>query len=452
MSLRCKNHPDREAKRKCYYCKSPLCSDCQVTVAHHIYCSKQCYWKYLVSFSVSKMKQFFTLAINFLKKKNLLNFRTLFDIVLFFLIIVSIKLVLDAKHDLKSLQKQQQEISLETKTFSIDSLAQKIDTLTVFSPPPSIMVLKNRFSIEGETEENRIISLSCDGKLLEAKVAKGRSFSFDNVLAHPGQNHFIVRSMDEQGHHILMEEIKFFFGKPSLSYLARDFVRGSLNQSQIALTFDGGYLDNAASDILNILKQENIKATFFLTGIFLRKYPDVVKQMVAEGHEIGNHTWTHPHLTTFAQNHKHITLNNITPEFIQQELLRTAELFKLVTNKQMAPLWRAPYGEHNEEIRLWAAQAGFRHVGWTMGRNWEEGMDTMDWVADKNSSAYHSADEIADKILSFGSDSQFGANGTIILMHLGTLRTDDYPHDKLPMIIDQLKKRGYIFVKLSDML
>ena len=102
--------------------------------------------------------------------------------------------------------------------------------------------------------------------------------------------------------------------------------------------------------------------------------------------------------------------------------MRTAELYKAVTGKEMNKLWRAPYGEHNYEIRQWAAEVGYRHIGWTVGKNWEEGMDTMDWVADKNSPAYHSADEVVEKILAFGNGNKEGANGTIILMHLGTTR------------------------------
>ena len=79
-------------------------------------------------------------------------------------------------------------------------------------------------------------------------------------------------------------------------------------------------------------------------------------------------------------------------------------------------------------------------------------MDTMDWVADKNSKAYHSADEIAQKILKYAENKETGANGVIILMHLGTNRTDDFPHKRLPEIISGLKKKGYETVKISEML
>jgi peptidoglycan/xylan/chitin deacetylase (PgdA/CDA1 family) len=79
-------------------------------------------------------------------------------------------------------------------------------------------------------------------------------------------------------------------------------------------------------------------------------------------------------------------------------------------------------------------------------------MDTLDWVTDKSAKTYHSADEIAEKILSFGERELYGANGAIILMHLGSERNDDYPHLKLPQIIQQFKARGYQFVTIPEML
>jgi peptidoglycan/xylan/chitin deacetylase (PgdA/CDA1 family) len=79
-------------------------------------------------------------------------------------------------------------------------------------------------------------------------------------------------------------------------------------------------------------------------------------------------------------------------------------------------------------------------------------MDTMDWVTDKNSSAYHTADEIVQKILNYENGRKHGTNGAIILMHLGTHRTEDFPHKKLPEIIQGLRDRGYELVKVTEMM
>ncbi|MFQ5709444.1 MAG: polysaccharide deacetylase family protein, partial [bacterium] len=165
-----------------------------------------------------------------------------------------------------------------------------------------------------------------------------------------------------------------------------------------------------------------------------------------------NHTWDHPHLTTFAENKLQETRPEVTREFLQDELRKTAAAFMAATGQQMAPYWRAPYGEQNQEIREWAAELGYQHVEWTLGRDWKSTMDTMDWVADTTSPAYRSADEILDKILNYGNGSNHGANGCIVLMHLGTLRNGDFPHKKLPQIIDGLQARGYELVTITELL
>lgn len=363
--------------------------------------------------------------------------------------IVSILKVQQLRRDVNSLRTPASAIdSIKT----VEDIARNLDTLEVMSPPSNAMIVRNQFDIEGKADDNRVITLSANGKLIETTLVKNGLFSFKNISAKPGLNQFVVRSFNEDGTSILIEEIKFTYGLPTLSFLERDFPRGNVDQKLIALTFDGDYLDNITAEILDILKAEGVRCTIFLTGRYMRRYGDLVNRMVADGHIIGNHTWTHPHLTAFEQTRHHTTLPGITEQLVQQELLKTAELFHQVTSKPMSPYWRAPYGEHNAEIRRWAAAAGFRHIGWTIGKSWDDGMDTLDWVADKSAKTYHSADEIAEKILSFGERENYGANGAIILMHLGSERIDDYPHLKLPHIIQQYKARGYQFVTIPEML
>jgi len=137
---------------------------------------------------------------------------------------------------------------------------------------------------------------------------------------------------------------------------------------------------------------------------------------------------------------------------VQSELLKTAQLFEKVTGRKMAPLWRAPFGEHNLQIRQWAAEIGFRHVGWTIGYGNGESMDTMDWVADTTAANYHSSKEILQKILSFGNSSQLAANGSIALMHLGSNRSADPAHKIIPALIDSLRARGYELVMASELM
>jgi peptidoglycan/xylan/chitin deacetylase (PgdA/CDA1 family) len=463
METVCKNHPDRVAKRKCYTCKESICSECQIQKSHHIFCSQSCYRTYIINkISSSQTEQ---LILVKLKKVLYLLWSKiektpgylLTTSILAIGLILSIVISIFSIHRVQTLQNKIDNIDrgntwVVDSTRSVADIANDIDTLTILSPPANAMIIRNRFDIEGQAEDNRVVTLSANGKLIQTTLVDKGIFSFKNIEAKPGDNHFVIRSISEDGSNIIIEEIKFKYGKPTPSFLARDFSRGSLVEKKIALTFDGDYLNNVTGEILDILKKENVKCTMFLTGRYMRRYADMVKRIIAEGHEVGNHSWTHPHLTTFEENHLHQTLPDVTQEVVQQELLKTAELFRQITGKQMAPYWRAPYGEHNAEIRNWAAAAGFRHVGWTVGRNWEDGMDTLDWVADTTATIYHSADEIAEKILSFARNNSYGANGVVILMHLGTQRNDDYPHLKLPFIIQQLKEMGYQFVTISEML
>ncbi len=227
--------------------------------------------------------------------------------------------------------------------------------------------------------------------------------------------------------------------------------RGSINSMEVALTFDGGNDAGEAEEILHILRARGTKTTIFLTGEFIRRHPAMVKRMLEDGHEIGNHTMTHPHLTTYTTNFKHHTMPSVTREFIEEELKETERLFHHLTGRKMAPLWRAPYGEINDEILGWAHELGYIHVGWTTNYRKRETLDSLDWVKDPSSRFYLTADEIKERILNFGKEDH-GLRGGIILMHLDTGRKKDRASERLGDIIDTLKEEGYRFVKVSELL
>ena len=194
-----------------------------------------------------------------------------------------------------------------------------------------------------------------------------------------------------------------------------------------------------------------VRATIFLTGQYITRYPDLVRRMIRDRHEIGNHTFSHPHLTTFGVNHRQDTLPGVTKEFVQGELRRVARLFEEVAEIPMSPYWRAPYGEHNPEIRRWAAEIGYLHVGWTRDQAAGEDLDTRDWVADPHSPIYYRAEEVRERILNFGRGTTTQANGGIILLHLGTQRRQDRIDGELQAIIDGLRTQGYHLVTVSEL-
>ncbi|RKZ24538.1 hypothetical protein DRQ20_06925 [bacterium] len=205
-----------------------------------------------------------------------------------------------------------------------------------------------------------------------------------------------------------------------------------------ALTFDGDYHANLADDILRILREKNVKATFFLTGRFMKLYPEVVKRIVEEGHEVGNHTTHHPHLTEFEKTRRQKTLPGVTPGFLYDELYETERIFMKLTGKPIARLWRAPYGEENREIVNWTRRLGYWEIRWTY--------DTIDWLDDTLSPKYMTSKEMLEFLLSRD------LSGSIILMHVGSLRKKDFPTEMLPELIDSLRARGIEPVPVSTLL
>ncbi|MBN1578142.1 MAG: polysaccharide deacetylase family protein [Chitinispirillaceae bacterium] len=231
------------------------------------------------------------------------------------------------------------------------------------------------------------------------------------------------------------------------------FANGPADRPTVSLTFDGGSLANIADAVLDTLASRSVTATMFLTGEFIRKYPDLIRRIVAEGHECGNHTFKHPHLTRYAVDRTATTLPSVSEPVLCDQLFRTERIFLTITGTRLAPLWRAPYGEFNREICRWAYEAGYLHIGWRQGRTWREGLDSNDWVPDPETPGYHTPEELIDKVATLARQQPCGINGGILLFHLGTERkkTEDRVHTVLGTLIDTLREKGYRIVPVSRM-
>jgi peptidoglycan/xylan/chitin deacetylase (PgdA/CDA1 family) len=233
--------------------------------------------------------------------------------------------------------------------------------------------------------------------------------------------------------------------------LGDDLSRGHPDTGTVAITFDGGSYGNAATRILDALAKRDLKATFFLTGEFMNRYPEITRRIATEGHEVGNHMFSHPHLTTFAKNLRQETLPGVTRELVLDELAKNEELFFSLTGNEMVKLWRAPYGEQNETIRKWAGKEGYRHVSWTYDPKTRKSLDGLDWVSDRDSALYLSSDQIINKILSFD-ETEIGLAGGIVLLHLGSERSTDPFYPKLGRLLDRLQEKGYKVGSVGDLL
>ena len=186
----------------------------------------------------------------------------------------------------------------------------------------------------------------------------------------------------------------------------------------IALTFDDGPNAYVTAQVLDILKRENIPATFFVVGNKLDNTAFLLRRMVAEGHEIGNHTYTHSPIT-WLSNKK-----------LADELRKTSKLITKYAG-QKVNLFRPPHGRRNYQKLKVVAERGYDTVLWTVNAD--------DFY--KTGRGMRSAKSIANKVIR----GVYG--GDIILMHDNSQEIIE----ALPMIIKNLKRRGFYFVTISKM-
>lgn len=196
---------------------------------------------------------------------------------------------------------------------------------------------------------------------------------------------------------------------------------------KIALTFDDGPDPEWTPKILDILKEKHVPATFFVIGANAEAYPDLVQRELAEGHEIGSHTFTHPNLS-------------VTPdEAVKLELNATQRLFEALTGRSLR-LFRPPYlgdaepTDADEIVPVKIAQdMGYITVG--------EHVDPVDW-------AQPGADQIVSRTIDQSEDNSDDIPRNIVLLHdAGGDRAQTIA--ALPRLIDALRADGYTFVPVS---
>lgn len=183
----------------------------------------------------------------------------------------------------------------------------------------------------------------------------------------------------------------------------------------IAITFDDGPHPELTPRLLDILKQRGIKATFYLIGKNVDAYPEIVRRMVAEGHEVGNHSYNHPALT------------RLSPTKVAQEVKKTQEAIQRATGIVPRSI-RPPYGATNSRLnQRFLEEFGLITILWSV--------DPLDWK-------YRNANRIASHIL------QHTRPGDIILAH------DIHPSTlaAMPATLDGLLAKGYRFVTVSELL
>ncbi|MCM3783831.1 polysaccharide deacetylase family protein [Neobacillus mesonae] len=198
------------------------------------------------------------------------------------------------------------------------------------------------------------------------------------------------------------------------------FLTNGPSVKKIALTFDDVPDPRFTPQVLDILKKYGVKATFFVNGHRIDKFPDLFKRIYNEGHAIGNHSYSHP-------NFNRLTLG----EFVS-EIQRTEQAVSRITGF-IPKLIRPPYGEITEEQLKWAVEHDYRIVNWNV--------DSLDWKG-------ISKNEVVQNIM-----SQI-TPGAIILQHAGGGVGSDLTGtiEALPEIITKLRSEGYEFVTVPELL
>ncbi|WP_019120635.1 polysaccharide deacetylase family protein [Brevibacillus massiliensis] len=188
---------------------------------------------------------------------------------------------------------------------------------------------------------------------------------------------------------------------------------------EAALTFDDGPDQTWTPQILDILSAYRVKATFMCVGTQIRSHPHVLKRIFAEGHIIGNHSWSHPDLT------------KISPDQVREQVEQTsAEIYRLTGARPC--LFRPPYGELNPEVIQILASLDQKIILWSV--------DSRDWTG-------ISGRQVAATVL------RETAPGGIILQHcFGGRRGLANTVRALPQIIVRLREQGYRFRSVSGLL
>ncbi len=195
----------------------------------------------------------------------------------------------------------------------------------------------------------------------------------------------------------------------------RVFSHGEPGKCRVALTFDDGPDPKLTTRILDILKENGVRATFFVVGKNAERYPALIDRIIAEGHEIGNHTYSHKYLGKAGA--------RLTEKEISECDARIFEHSEYCTK-----FFRPPGGIMNAEISNVCSAYGYDVLLWSI--------DTMDWSG-------RSADGICREIFNNISD------GSVILMHDGVR---GHTAEALESVIPGLRAKGYEFVTASELL
>ena len=186
------------------------------------------------------------------------------------------------------------------------------------------------------------------------------------------------------------------------------------DEKVISISFDAAWGNEDTQQLIDIMDRYGVKATFFVVGDWVENFPESVKALSDAGHEVMNHSNTHPHMT------------QLSKEKMKEEVNACSNKIEKVTGKRPT-LLRAPYGDYNNDVVQAVRECGCYTIQWDV--------DSLDW---KDLSAGEITKRVLDKV----------KPGSIVLFHNAALHTPE----ALPGILEKLQGDGYRFVPISELI
>lgn len=201
---------------------------------------------------------------------------------------------------------------------------------------------------------------------------------------------------------------------------SNEISRGPTGRHRLAVTFDAGGESDQTIKLLTALENARIRCTFFVTGHWASTHPEFVREILARGHEIGNHSWSHPDLT------------RLDDAGVRSEILHAETLLTTLAGRSPRPLFRAPYGARNARILRILGELGYTSIYWTL--------DSLDSNAPQKSPQF-----LVSRVTR---KTDAALDGSIILMHVGEPSTVE----ALPEILADFHRRGFRMGTISELL
>lgn len=209
--------------------------------------------------------------------------------------------------------------------------------------------------------------------------------------------------------------------KPNLNYANAQYkliYNAQTDKKEVALTFDDWGTDYTVTKIMDILSKYQVHATFFVRANGVEANPNLARAMIEEGHDVANHSYSHPVVTT------------LTPEALQADLVKANQAITYAIQQKPTKLFRPPTGEIDDKTARVIAAIGYPDIALY-------DVTSLDW--DSNNSA---TDIVNDTIKQVNP-------GSVILLHM---LDDIHTIEALPIILERLKQQGYTFVRMADLI